>query len=197
MRALLGILLSILLLQSQVFALSGGPDYNRGGGIASITGTYGGVMVEQCNCDGTSIGGSVGVYTLEIAQRSTSTGTILIFNSGRVYTGTITGIGDTSGSKGSTFKAIIEASFNYTLTTIGQGPTGGDIILTQLVRTTTNGILDTKIDTFRNGPVSNTLMTGTATLQVSNGFVDNDGTLVITKEIIYDVSGYRQALPAA
>ena len=50
MKALLSVLLSVLFFQAQVFALSGGPNYNGNGNggaaITDIVGTYGGVLVE-------------------------------------------------------------------------------------------------------------------------------------------------------
>ena len=189
MKALLGILLSIILLQAQVVALSGGPDYNRGGGsVANIVGTYGGVMVEQTDPVDNTNGGSVAVYSVNIAQTGTSIGSLLVFDSGRVYPGTMTGIG-ASDTKSSTFKAIIEASFNYTLF-VGTDSEGKPVTID--VSATTNGTLNTKIETVRVGAFSNLTMTGTATLNVSNGSVDGDGTQIIQRVIDYVVSGYRQ-----
>lgn len=193
MKALLSILLSVLFLQAQVFALSGGPDYNRGAvSIANIVGTYGGVMVEETNeADGTN-GGSVAVFSVNIAEAGTSTGSLLVFDSGRVYPGTMTGVG-ASDPNSSTFKAIIEASYDYSVSRpVTNTTTGETTIVTTDVTATTNGTLNTTIDTFRVGTFANLVMSGTATLNVSNGRVDSDNNPIVNRVIDYTVSGYRQ-----
>ena len=190
MKVLLSFLLSIILLQSQVYALSGGPDYTRGAGsLTNVVGTYGGVMVEEDDAIDNTNGGSVAVYSVDIAQSGTSTGTLLVFNTGRVFPGTITGVGDPTGTT-ATFKAIIEASFNYTLNI--QTSTGIESID---VTSTANGTLNTELLTVRTGAVSNVLMTGTATMNISNGGIDDDGNVVVDRVIEYSVSGYRQSTP--
>lgn len=205
MRALLGILLCVLLLQTQVFALSGGPDYNRGGSgsIANIIGTYGGVMVEESSFGsfglagtGTTIGGdggggSIAIYAVQIAASGISTGNVIIFTNGNVYPGTISGIGDTSG-KSSTFKGIVEATFDYnyqlpqteTITKDGETTTKTTFV-TKTATVVSNGTMDTIIEPVRNGPVTSVLMSGSATLLVGN-FLSPSLT------VVYSVSGYRQ-----
>ncbi len=201
MKALLSVLLSVLFLQAQVFALSGGPNYNGnssgGAGITDIVGTYGGVLVENTDpVDGTN-GGSVAVYSVDIAATGTSAGKLVVFNSGRVYPGTMTGIGDATGSS-ATFKAIIEASFDYSISrTVIDPTTGVATIVTIPVTASTNGTLNTTLDTVRNGATSNVLMTGTATMNVSNGNVDSSGNFIIDRVIDYSVSGYKQTSTVA
>ncbi len=193
MRALLGTLLCVLLLQAQVFALSGGPDYNKGAvSVANIVGTYGGVMVENTDPVDGSNGGSVAVYTVDIAETGTSSGTMTVFNAGRVYPGTITGVG-ASTPDSSTFKGIIEASYNYTLTTFVTDPmTGVTTAVATDFTANTNGTLDTTIDTFTSGVYSNLVMSGTAVLTVTNGRIDSSGNPIVERTVEYSVSGYRQ-----
>ena len=189
MKALLSVLLSILFLQAQVFALSGGPDYSGGKNFTSIVGTYAGVMTEKDSpVDGTNRGSLV-VYSLSIPTSGVSTGAVLIFTEGNVYPGTITGAGD---AVSSAFKGIIEAKFNYTYEQAETSTVNDKGVITTTTKFVTktatvvsNGTVDTQIETVRSGPVSNTLISGTADLLVGPFLAPN-------LEVLYDVSGYRQ-----
>ena len=95
MRALLGILLCFSLLQSQVYALSGGPVYDRVEGDDAVKGFYSGSMRAHkvSPDDGTSEPNyipAMGLFQATVADNLVGNGDYAVFNQGVVSFGFFT-----------------------------------------------------------------------------------------------------------
>ncbi|MDQ6809456.1 MAG: hypothetical protein M3Z64_08565, partial [Verrucomicrobiota bacterium] len=91
MKAILGSLLCIVLATSQAFGISGGPQYPGG---TNLVGTYAGVLQPMFDPTNPSSSNSIGVFSLGIPTSGTGGGTFVMFTQGRVFSGTIQGVGD-------------------------------------------------------------------------------------------------------
>jgi hypothetical protein len=109
MNQLLSLLLAYVFLQSQCWALSGGPVFS--GSQQSLVGTYAGALLPSDGglddtastgtgtTTGTTTGASasangLGLFTLSVPQTGLGTGDFVYFSEGRTFTGTITGLAD-------------------------------------------------------------------------------------------------------
>jgi hypothetical protein len=106
MKPVLSLLVAYSLLQTQTWALSGGPVFE--GAQQSLVGTYAGALLPS---DGEEEDGAttptpgagededsgvngLGLFTLSIPQTGLGTGDFVYFSEGRTFTGTITGLAD-------------------------------------------------------------------------------------------------------
>jgi hypothetical protein len=100
MKRLLSLLMCYVFLQAETFALRGGPS---GSGGEKVLGAYSGVLLE------TSGGTDLGLFLLNAVSNGASSGQVVFFSSDStttnvfgvvgesdIYTGTVTGISDTS-----------------------------------------------------------------------------------------------------
>lgn len=111
MKALLSLLLVVVFLQSQAYAIHGGPG---GFGEVSVVGTYSGVLIpneEEDDEDNTALA----LFSLPIPDVGPGVGTLLVFANGRVFTGTITAIGDQGKGR---IVGILQASFDFTISVV-------------------------------------------------------------------------------
>lgn len=97
MKKPLCLLLCYVFLQTQTFALSGGPTSSTGD---KVIGAYSGSMTENNN------GSSIGLFLLNAVSNGASSGQVVVFSSADddIYLGSITGLSDTS--RGGTGKFI-------------------------------------------------------------------------------------------
>jgi len=208
---------------SQAFAISGGPVYPGG---TNVVGTYAGVLKPGCIAckDGKQTivkckelgdfltehpnytdcsdpfgcsANSLGVFSIGVPTTGTSTGTFVMFAQGRVFNGTVSGTADPGTSR---LRGVLSATFNFTLSEKGKDKDGNDIILTSEVTAMANGNLNTKIATTSSSTTSDvtaTRLSGTATLDISHGFVD-PGTLepIVTCEMNLVANGFKQSSSA-
>ena len=217
MNRILAFLLCIVFLNVEAMALSGGPNFT-GGGTQNIFGNYSGVFIENQSQDFDSsgnrisspaslsiVGGSVGVFSLTVPNDNTpSTGTVVVFDRGRAFTGTITGAGDAG--TGQIF-ALIQAQNQFSFATpvppVPPSTTPTQVITN--VTATANGTLQATVtaplrsrqrsSSFLNQQIQQSNITpgrlnGTATTQVNNGqFRFSDLSLIINRQIVYVVTG--------
>jgi len=108
MKKILSLLLCYVFLQSQSFALRGGPAGNSNG----IYGAYSGIMVQ------TGGGSDVGLFMLNAQSTGASNGSLVIFSQDSFYQGTMTGlVSPVSGSFTGLFNAT-PAVGNTTVVTV-------------------------------------------------------------------------------
>lgn len=112
MRTVLSLLLSFVLIQSQAFALSGGPRY--GGNSGSMVGTYSGVMVAEPTYDPNDPLGfytqpveGMGLFTVSVPETGLATGVITVFSDGNAFSGSFQGMGD---SDAGTLKGVLDGN---------------------------------------------------------------------------------------
>ena len=174
MKALLGSLLCYVLFSTQCYAIKGGPPYP--GGSFPVTGTYAGVLLP--NSQVSFFENSIGLFNVVFPTTGVGAGTLVIFQTGQTYVGTVQGLVD---PKGSIIYALLYATFPY-LTTIrtGTDDNGQPIYTTQTVVAVASGQLNGKI-------TSAARITGFADVQFSLT-VNN-----VDSEVVYDVFGFKQA----
>lgn len=97
MKKVLSLLLLFVFLQTQAWALSGGPSF-AGQGAVSLIGTYSGVLTGPPN--------ALGIFVVGIQEVGPATGNCSVFLAGAFYGGSIIGIGD---PQESTFRGVIDA----------------------------------------------------------------------------------------
>lgn len=205
MRFVLSFLLCVVFLQSQLFALSGGPIYST---ATSVVGTYSGVMVPGQN-PAAPLGGGGGItnalalFTLGVPDTGLASGTFLIFALGRIFTGTITAFAD---PEEETMQGLLESSFSFTYSekvandiVLDPGPpavTGTQfVILTQEIVVTGDGNFNVDVKLIKNRSFSGGFVTrlqGTAAID----FVSNNALIFPTVSLSFVVSGIRQSTAA-
>jgi hypothetical protein len=113
MRILLASLMCLVLTSAECFALKGGPVF---GGSKTTTGTYAGVFMP------TQGSNSLALFTLQIAQIGIGSGTLVIFDAGQLYSGTLQATGDPDKGK---VTGLIRATFpTLLLSPMAQTQTG-------------------------------------------------------------------------
>ncbi|MBA2435034.1 MAG: hypothetical protein M3480_07040 [Verrucomicrobiota bacterium] len=184
MKAILGSLLCLVLVSSECFALKGGPPYPAS---TNIIGTYAGVLQPAFDPTDPFSANSLGVFTLGVPSTGASTGTFIMFTRGRIFGGTIQGVGDVNKA---TVSALLDASFNYTLTVIDDLGVPQSIEVTASV----NGPLNAKVVPTRSPfAISSAKLKGDATVFISNGGVTGDGDPIIDGTLSLDVMGFKQS----
>ncbi len=185
MKAILASLLCFVLLASESFALKGGPPYPIG---TSAPGLYAGILQPTFNPSDRFSSNSLGLFTLGVPTTGASTGNLIIFSRGRVYSGSIEGVTDVN--KG-TITALLNATFDYTTTKpdpITHLPVSIDLTASITGPFTANILVN------RNAGIGAApLLRGNATGLLSNGEVDDDGNLIIVAKLNFDVLGFKQS----
>ena len=173
MKAILASLLCFVLFASQCFALKGGPPYP--GGTFASTGTFAGIMTpDPIQSPGTN---SIGLFSVVFPSTGLGTGTLIIFQIGQTYTGTVQGLID---PKGATISALLYATFPY-IRLVQTIDSNGNLIETPVtVSAVASGQLSGRVTT-------NLRIVGSADVQFSLT-VNN-----VDSEVIYDVFGFKQA----
>lgn len=132
---------------------------------------------------------ALGLFSVGVPQNGLAIGNVVIFSRGRVFQGGINGFADPDG--GNLF-AVIRTSFDFVITE----PDGDGGVVTIPVSATAQGVLTAQIlrPAFdRRSLGSTTRLTGTASLDLSDGFVDDEGADIIVQTISFIVSGVRQS----
>ncbi len=104
MKKVLSLLVTFVFLQSQSWALSGGPVYPTGS--KNYMGTYSGVLIPDSTATGTAAG-SIGLFSFGQPKTGLAGGAALIFIRGAAFTGTITGLID---PKGGVLSGLVETT---------------------------------------------------------------------------------------
>jgi hypothetical protein len=198
MKKVLSLLLPIVFLQSQAFALSGGPVF--GTDQTSFIGTYAGALIPQFEPtvpQGNSA--ALGIFTLGQPDVGPATGSFVAFVNGAAFIGVISGLIDPDGG---TIRGVLDASSTFQVTVFVPTTT---IVNGVPVTTTTaenfdvmaNGELDGRVapGVSRGGlavPTTATRVVGSATL---NTFfrLNNDGSPQVSKTVIFDIDGFKQS----
>jgi hypothetical protein len=214
MQKVLSLLLAFVVLQTQAWALSGGPVFGSGARVANYIGTYGGVLVPQqvetgLADNGQDSGGptaSIGLFSISQPEVGVATGSILVFLDGAAFNGTVTGIIDPDNG---TFAGVIDArstfdvilfipertqnedgSVSVTFTreefpVFAQGTIEAQVIFTGL---------GAPVNAFgiQIGPTQPARIEGVSSIDVFFE-VQNDGTPLVNKTARYDLDGFKQS----
>ena len=211
MKKILSFLLTIVFLQAQVFALSGGPTYTTKG--ENIVGSYSGVLIPDAAVVPAVTGvpavgvippvtgpngeviSSLGIFSLSVPVTGYATGIFMMFSEGQTFPGTINAVGNAL--KG-TLDGLLEATFDINISQI----VGGAVVVTP-VTTSVTGTLNAKVSA-NSGTSSAASATGnvfqrvagTAVLVFDQGQVNNNNQPVITNVLHYTVDGVKQSSSA-
>jgi hypothetical protein len=182
MKQLLSLLLCFVFLNVQTFAMHELP-----GGTTTMTGIYGGVLLPTSDSTtsgtSTSASNSLGLFAFVLPTNGFGAGSTLMFANGTVYNGTITAMGNPDTQK---ITAIIQATYNYNLTTLIPGAT---TVTTIAITATANGTMKANV----SKDFALTTLSGNATIDISNGHYDSSGNPVIVEQTQYSVSGVKQS----
>lgn len=197
-----GALVGFALMAALSLGLSGGPNYGGGGKTSVVvTGTYSGVL-KPVSCTtvspapspapsatptGRCGANSVGIFSLTIPSSGTGTGTVVVFDRGQAYNGTLQA---TANPLSGALDALLNGTFIYqdqvlASTVINKDGTVTNTYVTQSFAATAVGQMNAKLRT-RSGISSIVKLKGTADVQFS---------LVVNRpfdDIAYNVSGYKQ-----
>jgi hypothetical protein len=194
MKTLLGALMCLVLAAAQCFAISGGPNY---GGSLNVVGTFGGVMepslrtpADDCSAN------SIGVFSVGVPSTGIASGAFVMFAQGRIFSGTIRGTADPGKAR---LAGVLEATFNFTVTRTFINPITGEVTTTTTdVTAEANGKLDARISGGSSQflSVTATRLSGTATLDISQGQVNADLSPHVTCEMRLFVTGFKQSTTA-
>lgn len=139
MKKVLSLLVTYVLLQTQTWALSGGPVFDTPGSVTNVVGTFSGVLSPRIFGDT-----SIGIFSLTVPTSGLSSGAFNYFTNGSVFVGTISGVADPEKNSITAFLSATATSRQY-ITTTTTTTTGGVIV------TTTNSVLSTVGSGFATG----------------------------------------------
>jgi hypothetical protein len=192
MKKVLSLLLAFVFIQTQAWALSGGPVFSTGSGAISLVGTYAGVLIPDSVQPGNSLSGrplpvsvsSVGLFSLGIPATGLSTGATIFFVNGDAFVGTITGVADPGKAS---FRGIIQTRSNFALV----DPAFPDVDFRIFASGSLKADIFTSTDTVAGAGVGSTRLEGTAVVNVFGGGPGYDGTFT------YSLDGFKQSETAS
>lgn len=202
MKRVLALLLAFVFLQTQTWALSGGPNY--GGDIATFTGTYAGVLIPQVDplavipAAGQST--SIGLFSMIQPDVGLATGSLVVFVNGAAFNGNINGIID---PEDGAFSGVVDAVSTFTVTQIvpsGVDANGNITFTTEdfVVQAQGNMQAEVRTDPGTTNTTSLNLtnparIEGTATIDVFFLVDDTTGTPIISETTTFQVDGFKQS----
>jgi hypothetical protein len=193
MKKVLSLLVSFVFLQTQSWALSGGPRF--GGDSASFTGTYAGVLIPEFDPGApvSTASASIGLFSLEQASKGFATGVLITFVNGAVFNGTIQGVIDPDGG---VLNGIIDATSAFDVTEITpviDPATGATTFVAQDFSVFAEGNIHAEVEGSNNSE-NGTRIRGTASLDIFFSILD-DGTPEISETARFEVDGFKQIDP--
>ena len=204
-KKVLSLLLSFVFLQTQTWAIGGGPQGT--GGAAALVGTYAGVLIPTTQTKPVVVGvqssASIGLFVLAVPATGVAKGAAVAFVDGIAFTGDMTGIAD---PKKQTVVAIVEGVSNndvITLVPVVDPVTGAVTFQTIITKIFAQGSLSAKFESSGGGvdPTSGTAggssrLSGKASLDL---FADlnTNGTPNILNTVSFRVDGFKQSATAS
>jgi hypothetical protein len=188
MKQVLSLLMAFVFLQTQTWALSGGPFGGAGSG-GTLTGTYAGVLVPEVAVVGGSA--SIGLFTLVQPDAGLAAGTITVFVNGAAFAGTISGVMD---PKNGSFSGVVDAQSTFQVSVLV--PTVPPTV--QAFDVFAQGTMEAEVTVDSTPSNFSTLAStpsrieGTAALDIFFQ-IAADGTPVITQTAIFEVDGFKQS----
>jgi hypothetical protein len=190
MRILFALLMCLVFGSAQCFAIKGGPPYPAS---ANLVGTYGGVLQGVFDPTTPSSSNSIGVFSVGVPKTGNASGPFVMFSRGRVFSGTLQGTADPTKAS---IKGVLSATYNFNLSRTVTDSTGATTVVTIPVTATANGPLDAAVGSFKSAKTlsaSNTIIQGTATLNIAEGQVAANGDPIIVSILSLTVSGFKQS----
>ena len=195
MNRVLSLLVAYVFIQTQAWALSGGPFGQGQSGSANIIGTYAGVLVPSgesigSNTQGEPLATAIGLFAFSQPDVGFASGPMLAFVEGTPIVGTINGIIDPADGR---FRAVISGESTYVVAFDLNGD--GTIDLSTPIEAT--GSIDAQISAiststgFTSG-LNSARVSGIAGIDIFL-FIRNDGTPRVSDTINFEVEGFKQS----
>lgn len=188
MKKVLSLLMAFVFLQTQTWALSGGPYGNEISG-GSLTGTYAGVLIPELVVLNRSA--SIGLFTLVQPDSGVTTGTVTVFVNGAAFNGTITGVMD---PKEGAFNGVIDAQSSFqvieVIPTVPPTTQAYDVFAQGSIEAEVS--VDIEQYRFSTLSATPTRIEGTAALDIFYE-IDTDGTPIVSDVAFYEVTGFKQS----
>ena len=113
MKKVLSLLVAYVFLQTQMWAIGGGPNQGGGASASSLVGSYAGALLPNSSSTGGAAQfNGLGLFTLSLPQTGLGTGDFIYFSEGKTFTGSITGLGDPNKQQ---FIGLVKAQFDIIL----------------------------------------------------------------------------------
>lgn len=199
MKKVLSLLLAFVFVQTQSWAITGGP-FDNANNVQNVVGTYSGVLTPQAApvAGGTST--SLGLFSLSQPATGTATGGIVVFVNGAAFNGTITGLINPSTG---VLRAIVDAVSSFVVvifvpqTTVANGVTT-TTQTRQSFPVSATGNIQASVrrqavgQSFSGTATTPARLTGTASLDISLN-VNGNGTPIVTNTAVFTVDGFKQS----
>ncbi len=188
MKQALSLLIGFVLIQTQAWAISGGPPEDLSQN--NYQGTYAGVLIPESAEDQQS-STSMGLFSFSQPKTGYASGELLTFVNGTVFNGTLQGVID---PKNGSLKAVLDATSTFNVSVLvpsGVDANGNVTFTTEDYPIFAQGSLKAKIKPDQSG-VTAARVEGTASLDVFFQ-IQNDGTPSITQTAKFQVDGFQQS----
>ena len=115
MKKVLSLLVAYIFLQTQIWAIGGGPNQGGGTAASSLVGSYAGALLPSSTSTGAQQFNGLGLFTLSLPQSGLGKGDFVYFSEGKTFTGSITGLGDPNKQQ---FVGLVKAQFDIVVDSI-------------------------------------------------------------------------------
>ena len=185
MKQALSLLIGFVLIQTQAWALSGGPPE---GNSTSYVGTYAGVMVPKSS-DDDSTDEAIGMFSFSQGTNSSfSNGVFVAFVNGAGYTGTIQGVLD---PRKGTMSGILEGAGTYKDTFLSTTDSVASTTSVIFLYGLAGGSIKTKFVQDSDAPLGLSVE-GVARIDVFGSF-NPDGSPQVSFSAKFEVDGFQQS----
>jgi hypothetical protein len=182
MKKVLSLLMAFLFLQTETWALSGGP-FSNGFNSSSLVGTYAGVMIGTVPPGGVgAVGGSgLGIFTIGLPQGGIGTGIFALYSGGNTIGGDVIGLGD---PKDQTIRGVMSGIFIPNTTSTA-------VVIVGVSQTTVGAQFNAKVKGSSSKGVTNaSRLIGTAGATIT--YTDfSIGTVIVSTD--FTLVGYKQS----
>lgn len=192
MKKVLSLLVAFVFLQTQSWALSGGPVY-PGGDLTTYTGTYAGVLIPQTAQNAAAVANppasAIGLFTFKQPTTGFATGTLVTFVNGAAFNGTIQGVLDPQQGQ---FNGVLDATSSFQVVVLVPNGQGG--FTSQSYTVQASGSMDATVEIGLGsaGTSGASRIHGSAALDVFFSILAN-GTPDVTQTVRFEVDGYKQS----
>lgn len=170
MKSIFASLLCFVFLESQVFAIHGGPPTTNLFS-ATTTGTFAGVLLPQgTDPTQTDFVNALGLFTMTIPTTGIASGQFFYFAEGQTFEGTIQGLADPGTG---VFRGVLAGNFTQQFNTTNNNNTGVIIVAISRVAAFANGQIAAQIGAEPN--IGGTRLTGSASVTIEQSLKDVDG----------------------
>ena len=203
MKKVFSLLLAFVFLQTQTWAIGGGPQGTGGG--AALVGTYAGVLIPVSQTKPLVVGAqssaSIGLFVVSVPATGVAKGAAVAFVDGIAFIGDMTGIAD---AKKQTLVGIVEGVSNFdVITLVPVVDANGNVTFQQVItKIFAQGGINAKFDS-SGGGISPTGAAGGGKRLSGNASLDlfadlnANGTPNIFNTVKFRVDGFQQSATAS